>query len=125
MEVVNSTVWVASRDGTIHIRDMQLGHKLAEVKAQSLQSRISKKFQVSAIHKHEHAVWVGSTDGVLRVFHDKGKKLLYKLNDHTGGIHCITGTDTAVWSASEDFTIFQRHPTVSVSSCLLLRMCVL
>jgi WD40 repeat protein len=110
VQVVNEQIWVASRDGSIHIRDIQLGHKLGEIKAQGVATRTEKRFYVNAIHKHGENVWVGSSDGVLRVYNAKGSRMLYELNDHTGGVKCIVGNAESIWSSSEDFTILQRSP---------------
>ena len=53
-------------------------------------------------------MWVGASDSLIRVYDMSTRKMLHELTDHSGGIKSIVGHDEAVWTASEDFTIFQR-----------------
>jgi len=114
MHVVNDQIWVASRDGSIHIRDIMLGHKKGIIKAQHDDDRPTKKsrFFVNAMWKDPtmNHVWIGTSDGFVRMYNIKSKKMIHELGDHSGGIKCITGTETSLWTASEDFNIWQRDP---------------
>lgn len=95
---------------------------------------------MNTIYPTPDKVWLGSSDGMIRVYDPTSWKLLHVLSEHTGtnspdmvnnhshctlmsrreimlfpcgltgGIKCITGTEDAIWSSAEDWTIIQRSP---------------
>ena len=97
--VGDDELWVASRDGTIHIRDMQLGNKIGTIRAHRPDSRVTNKVYVNAIYTDELSgkVWTGASDGMLRIYDMGTRRMLHEVSSHAGGIKCIAGNDKYVW----------------------------
>ena len=103
-------MWAASRDGSIHIRDLQSGDLIKKIQANSTETTQTYLFYVNDIQVINGAVWTCSSDGCIRVYDPSGNSLVVQSHQHMCSIKCIAATRDGrfSWSGSEDWTILQR-----------------
>ncbi|GAB5357940.1 hypothetical protein AAMO2058_000417100 [Amorphochlora amoebiformis] len=111
---IDDMVWVASRDGTIHVRDNLTGKLIKNLSATRGDSKTAHKFFVNTIMRRGKNVWLGSSDGFLHRFEicskEHGPKNYKQMENsllHSGGIMCSAIDDANYWTAGQDSQIVQ------------------
>eukprot|EP00756_Hemistasia_phaeocysticola_P017236 Hpha_TRINITY_DN15526_c0_g4::TRINITY_DN15526_c0_g4_i1::g.104181::m.104181 len=94
-------VWTG-QDGDIALRNVR-----GEVCA-----RIEKKRDtlVNAMLSHENYLWVGLSDGYLRVFDQKTLALVSEVKQHAGPVMCLLSVGQTVFSGGSDWQIYVWDP---------------
>ena len=111
---VDDTIWVGSRDGSVHIRDAGSGSLITTLSASTGDSNEEHKFFANAMIQRGPCVWVGSSDGFLRRFdiaqsHDgvSEYKRARSVLVHGGGILCAAVSENHLWTAGQDSQIVE------------------
>eukprot|EP00759_Apiculatamorpha_spiralis_P023007 PhF_6_TR26953/c0_g1_i1/m.39301/K10260/FBXW7, SEL10; F-box and WD-40 domain protein 7 len=94
-----ATLWTAEEDGTIGVRSGVTGavvHTIAKV----------NEYRVSSLYATETHMWVGMSDGSVRVFDHLVYLCVHEAKFHTDAVTCFAQTfDFKVFSGSADTTI--------------------
>eukprot|EP01065_Artemidia_motanka_P050589 TRINITY_DN8694_c0_g1_i1.p1 TRINITY_DN8694_c0_g1~~TRINITY_DN8694_c0_g1_i1.p1 ORF type:complete len:3057 (+),score=1321.40 TRINITY_DN8694_c0_g1_i1:432-9173(+) len=102
MAAVGERVWVGEREGCFSVWDFKTGERL-------MRSTKKKELFVFAITGPVDGsfVWLGYSDGVIRIFNAESMTLVKEIKSHSGAVNALTGSDSGryVFSASTDFTI--------------------
>jgi len=113
---IDDNMWVASRDGSIHVRDNITGDLHATIAASKhVDSKIQQKFFVNAILRRGVEVWTGSSEGFLHHWkmvnqHEDGPteySFQGKSSIHGGGVLCGEITEEHYWTGGQDSQIVQ------------------
>jgi len=110
---VKSCIWVASNDGSVHVRKAKDGHLLRKIRPSQNKFNPSRIIS-NTIQKQYHTVWTGCSDGVLRGWTTSGD-LKFERSGHKGGIKCLASNSSHVWSWSDDFKLVERNQTGRVT----------
>ena len=105
-------IWTADQEGTISIRNLQ-----AEV------SHIiprKPEVHVTTLLAHGPLMWVGLSDGYLRIFDQKKLELIFERKQHSGRITCMISVGPDVYTGSDDWQIYKWssktfEPTLQLS----------
>jgi chromosome segregation ATPase len=103
--VSGSKLWVATRDGSVYIRDAASGKVEGSVFALKANSSEEEPTQVNAMIAHRGVVWTGSSKGELRGFSREGDKQLTERLDHSAAISSICAHGDFVITGSQDFSV--------------------
>eukprot|EP00756_Hemistasia_phaeocysticola_P048665 Hpha_TRINITY_DN23075_c0_g1::TRINITY_DN23075_c0_g1_i1::g.109326::m.109326/K10260/FBXW7, SEL10; F-box and WD-40 domain protein 7 len=106
-------VWVGEREGCFSVWDSLSARRL-------MRSTKKKDLFVWSIHGAvgDGHVWLGWSDGFIRVFDSKTLNLVSEHKEHIGGVYALAGTpgNKVIFSGSSDFTIvkWESQPAVKV-----------
>ena len=92
-------VWTADQQGTISVRDIKgdVSHVVER----------KKEVHVAALLAHGPYMWVGLSDGYLRIFDQKTYELCFERKQHSGRITCMVSVGPDVYTGSDDWQIYK------------------
>ena len=92
-------VWTADQEGTISVRNIEsdVSHVIPR----------KPECHVSSLLAHGPLMWVGLSDGYLRVFDQKKLELIFERKQHSGRITCMVSVGPDVYTGSDDWQIFK------------------
>ena len=88
---------MASRDGSIHIRDLRTGKLKRRLRARLRNYNVPLKFYANALAFDGVRIWIGSSDGTLRAYNVDQHRFVFENKGKHGAIRCITIADGNVW----------------------------
>eukprot|EP01062_Namystynia_karyoxenos_P066528 TRINITY_DN6045_c0_g1_i1.p1 TRINITY_DN6045_c0_g1~~TRINITY_DN6045_c0_g1_i1.p1 ORF type:complete len:1130 (+),score=505.62 TRINITY_DN6045_c0_g1_i1:119-3508(+) len=94
-------IWTAS-EGDIELRNIR-GETLAQIERK-------KDTLVNCMLAHDRYLWVGLSDGYLRVFDQRTLALVSEVKQHAGPVMCLLGVGPHVFSGGSDWQIYVWEP---------------
>ena len=99
------TVWTTSADGSISIRGIPVANDLRVITPKAPSIVVRCLLLVSG-----NMMWAGLSDGFIRVFDSNSARLINEFKQHSGAVNTLVGGVGRVFSAGDDFKIFQWNP---------------